>query len=101
MRLGQQVLVRGLLLLRIGNVAADLSAQIAVCLRERETGKPVCELPNTGPGDAIFFRISDKLQHIVTQVESEAPKTAFAGWFGSIDTVHRLLLEKTAARKDA
>lgn len=70
------------------------------CLRECETEKPVCELPNTGPGDAIFFRITDKLQHIVTPVESEAPKTAFAGWFGSIDTVHRLLLAKSAAGKD-
>lgn len=61
-------------------------------LREMAAEKILLELPNSGPGDAIFFRISPELQHIVTPVESEAPKTAFAGWFGTNATVHELLL---------
>ena len=52
-------------------------------LRELETGHVLCELPNTGPGDAICFRISPKLQHMVTTVEGAESKTAFAGWFFS------------------
>jgi hypothetical protein len=67
------------------------------CMREFATETPVCELPNTGPGDAIFFRIAQRLQHIVTPVESEAPKTAFAGWFGTNETVHRILLTRPGA----
>jgi hypothetical protein len=69
-------------------------------MRERATEKPICELPNTGPGDAIFFRISDELQHIVTQVESEAPKTAFAGWFTPGESIHQVVLTRPALRKD-
>jgi hypothetical protein len=39
------------------------------------------ELPNTGPGDAILFRISAALEHRVTPVLGNVAKTAFAGWF--------------------
>jgi hypothetical protein len=39
--------------------------------------------PNLEPGGAILFRIADHLRHQVTPVTSEAPKTAFAGWFRS------------------
>jgi hypothetical protein len=41
------------------------------------------ELPNTEPGDAIFFRIAPALQHVVSAVEGMVPKTAYAGWFGA------------------
>ena len=41
----------------------------------------VRELPNTVPGDAIFFRISPDLSHRVTPVVGTEPRTAFAGWF--------------------
>jgi hypothetical protein len=51
-------------------------------LRKKGTEEILRELPNTGPGDAIFFRISPDLLHMVTPVEGLAPKTAFAGWFG-------------------
>jgi hypothetical protein len=50
-------------------------------LRESRSGCVLCELVNTGPGDAIVFRISDDLEHMVTTVEGDSPKTAFAGWF--------------------
>jgi hypothetical protein len=52
-------------------------------MRKAGTDEIVRELPNTGPGDAIFFRISHKLEHMVTPVEGEVPKTAYAGWFGA------------------
>ena len=54
-------------------------------LRDKQTRHPICELPNTGRGDAIFFRISPTLQHMVTAVGGSEPKTAFAGWFRSGD----------------
>jgi hypothetical protein len=50
-------------------------------LREFGSQTVLRDLPNTGPGDAIFFRISDQLEHIVTRIEGERPKIAFAGWF--------------------
>ena len=52
-------------------------------LRDEASGKVLCELPNTGQGDGIFFRISPALKHIVTSIEGSEPKTAFAGWFRS------------------
>lgn len=52
-------------------------------LREEASGNILCELSNTGPGDAIFFRISPNLKHMVTRLEGSEPKTAFAGWFRS------------------
>lgn len=39
--------------------------------------------PNPGPGDAILMRISPHLQHRVTNVESDVPRTVWAGWFKS------------------
>jgi hypothetical protein len=55
----------------------------ALQLRERGTHRVLAEVPNTGPGDAIVFRLAPGLQHRVTPVEGEVPKTAFAGWFKS------------------
>ena len=53
-------------------------------LRERATGRILCQAVNTGPGDAILFRLSPQLEHCVTPVEGAFPKTAFAGWFRSV-----------------
>ena len=50
-------------------------------LRKRGTTQMIAEVANTGPGDALFFRISDNLLHRVTEVDGVMPKTAFAGWF--------------------
>jgi 2OG-Fe(II) oxygenase superfamily len=52
-------------------------------IRDEPTGKILRELPNTGQGDAIFFRISPDLRHRVTTVKGTEPKTAYAGWFQS------------------
>jgi hypothetical protein len=45
----------------------------------------LCEMPNTGLGDAIVFRISDRLEHRITAVTGSVPKTAFAGWFTPVE----------------
>jgi hypothetical protein len=55
-------------------------------LRDEADGKILFEHSNIGPGDAIFFRISPALKHMVTPLSGTKPKTAFAGWFRSGDT---------------
>lgn len=35
----------------------------------------------TNPGDAHLFKVSPKLEHSVTRVTGNAPRTACAGWF--------------------
>jgi hypothetical protein len=54
-------------------------------LRNEATGQRLCELPNTGLGDAICFRISPSLKRMVTKVVSTETRVAFAGWFLSGD----------------
>ena len=54
-------------------------------LREAQTERMLAEIANTGWGDAMLFRISEKLQHRVTEMIGCEPKTAFAGWFKSED----------------
>ena len=51
----------------------------------RQTGSDTLEwaVANTGPGDAILFRIAEGLQHRVTAVEGHVARVAFAGWFQS------------------
>lgn len=43
----------------------------------------LAEVANTGPGDALLFRIAPTLQHRVTAVAGSLPKTAYAGWYRS------------------
>src|SRR6516164_388803 len=50
-------------------------------LRDRLTLAPLAQVNNTGFGDALLFRISSALQHRVTAVLDNVPKTACAGWF--------------------
>jgi len=50
-------------------------------LRAKAEVDKVLTIANTGPGDAILFRIDPALQHRVRAVEGGAAKTAFAGWF--------------------
>jgi hypothetical protein len=54
-------------------------------LREWSSKRILAEIANTGWGDATLFRISAELEHQVTEVTGEQPKTAFAGWFKSED----------------
>ena len=57
-------------------------------MRERDTRRVIFELANTGPGDAVLFRISEKLEHMVTAVEGDEPRTVFAGWFSRTPGFH-------------
>jgi hypothetical protein len=52
-------------------------------IRERKTRRVCHEVANTGPGDAIVFRLDPRLQHRITDVEGTTAKTAYAGWFRS------------------
>ena len=65
------------------NLSSRSYAGGAFCLRIRHSDDIICELPNVVIGDAIFFRISSELVHMVTPVEGTQHKTAFAGWFKS------------------
>jgi len=50
-------------------------------IRDQDSQRIISEVDNLGIGDAIVFRLSRSLQHRITDVEGEVPKTAFAGWF--------------------
>lgn len=50
-------------------------------LRDCETRATISEIPNTGAGDAVVFRLANNLQHRISEVKGGASKTAFAGWF--------------------
>ncbi len=59
-------------------------------IRERQSGRVLEEVANTGFGDAIVFRIDPALQHRATVVTSGV-KTAFAGWFRSAEPLGQAL----------
>jgi hypothetical protein len=63
------------------NLSREMYAGGVLQIRERKSRKIVAEVPNPKRGDAIIFRLSDGLQHRITEILGELPKTAFAGWF--------------------
>jgi len=65
------------------NLSADRFEGGVFEIREAGSGRVVNAIPNVGPGDAILFQISERLEHRVTAVEGSIPKTAFAGWFST------------------
>lgn len=72
---------------RIISISVNLSEQPysggILQIRERQSEKIIHEVANLGFGDAIVFRISQHLQHRVTNVTGDYPKTAYAGWFST------------------
>jgi 2-oxoglutarate-Fe(II)-dependent oxygenase superfamily protein len=72
------------------NLEAKPYAGGVLQIRERESGRIVEEVENTGPGDAILFRISPELQHRAVAVTGGI-KTAFAGWFRTASPLLRQL----------
>jgi 2OG-Fe(II) oxygenase superfamily len=60
-------------------------------IRDSTSGEILHEESNTGPGDALVFRLAPELQHCVTKVTGSRPKTAFAGWFKSAPDYRTLL----------
>src|SRR5262249_5403794 len=63
------------------NLSTDVFSGGTFELRDRVTLAPLAHVNNTGFGDALLFRISDDLQHRVTEVVGTVAKTACAGWF--------------------
>lgn len=72
---------------RMVTLSINLSDEVyrggTTLVREADTKRVVCELPNTGFGDAILFPIDPRFEHRVLDVEGDTPKTALAGWFNS------------------
>jgi len=72
---------------RMVTLSINLSEEVyrggTTLVREADTKRVVCELPNTGFGDAILFPIDPRFEHRVLDVEGDTPKTALAGWFNS------------------
>jgi hypothetical protein len=63
------------------NLSTDIFRGGTFELRDRWTLAPLAQVNNTGFGDALLFRISNDLQHRVTEVVNKVDKTACAGWF--------------------
>jgi hypothetical protein len=66
-------------------------------IREKKTKRMLSVLPNSGYGDAILFRIDERLEHSVSDVRGSAAKTALAGWFES-EPDYRTLMAQGIAR---
>jgi hypothetical protein len=60
-------------------------------IRDSTSGEILHEESNTGPGDALIFRLAPELKHRVTSVTGHRPKTAYAGWFKSVPDFKALL----------
>jgi hypothetical protein len=63
------------------NLSTDIFCGGTFELRLRRTLAPLAKVNNTGFGDALLFRISNDLEHRVTEVVGEITKTACAGFF--------------------
>jgi len=72
------------------NLSPELYCGGTLQLRDSTSRRMLREVANTGPGDAILFRIAPDLQHRVTPVNGAVPKSAYAGWFQSERTTHSL-----------
>lgn len=66
-------------------VSINLSTRIysggTLQIRDANSREVLHKVPNTGYGDAVIFRISPDLEHMVTDIESKEKKVAYAGWF--------------------
>lgn len=65
------------------NLSADAYAGGVLQFRRWASDEILSEVANTGPGDAILFRLSEDLAHRVSGVTGATSKTAWAGWFRS------------------
>ena len=65
-------------------------------IRETKTRRMLCQLTNSGFGDAILFRIDERLEHNVSDVKGTVAKIALAGWFESEPDYRALLAEGVA-----
>jgi hypothetical protein len=51
-------------------------------IRRKGEVEPLARVHNTGPGDALMFRVHPDLEHCISDVTAGA-KTSLAGWFGA------------------
>ena len=65
-------------------------------IREAKTRRVLSVVINPGFGDAVLFRISERLEHRVSAVEGTVAKIAFSGWFESEPDYRTLLAEGIA-----
>ena len=79
------------------NLSADVYEGGVFEIRDVESERPIASLPNVGVGDAILFRLTDALEHRVSNVSGRFPKTAFAGWFHAGLDYDKLLHDPDAA----
>ena len=74
-----------LVLGRMATLSINLSSETyeGGILQFREPGseKILSQVANTGAGDAVLFRIAERLEHRVTSLRGDVPRTAYAGWF--------------------
>ncbi len=82
------------------NLSSGVYSGGTLQIRERRSGEIISEVPNAGIGDAVVFRLSDRLQHRITDVEGNNSKTAFAGWFRSQPTFLSMLREQVIAKRE-
>jgi hypothetical protein len=68
------------------NLSEEVFAGSIFQLRAVGSDRVLCEVANTGFGDAVLFRIAPDLLHRITPLEGAVPKTAYAGWFRSSPT---------------
>jgi 2OG-Fe(II) oxygenase superfamily len=60
-------------------------------IRDQLSGEVTAEVDGTALGDAVIFRIAERLRHRVSQVKGDVPRIAFAGWFKSAPTFRSVL----------
>ena len=65
------------------NLSDDIYSGGVLQIRSATSKQILCEAPNTGFGDALIFKLDPNLEHRITPVEGDLPKTAMAGWFKS------------------
>ena len=80
------------------NLSRELYSGGRLQIRDHLSGEIVTEVANPGLGDAVIFRLSDRFQHRITDVEGTTSKTAFAGWFRAQPDFRSLLRKPAEAR---
>ena len=79
------------------NLSEEVYSGGVLQIRGRNSKRILCEVANTGLGDAIIFRLAGHLEHRITEVEGTVAKTAFAGWFKSQPSFLSLLKGASAS----
>ena len=52
-------------------------------IRDKKSKKIIYDAANTGPGDAVLFRVAPFLEHQVGKITGRVTRITYAGWFRS------------------